>query len=122
MTFRVIDPRTGNEPIYDGNHIGKEKWFRESRWNIIMVDEWIITENGSLGLMDRCGQVIYPPHDRFQVIFEPDETKPVHVEETVGGFKLDFFKCGNCGISLAKTDNYCWCCGKKVGWDEKDVL
>ena len=73
MTFHVIDPRTGREPVYDRNHIGREKWFKESQLRINFIDEWVLTERGSLALCDSIGAVAYPPPGRFKVIFEGDE-------------------------------------------------
>lgn len=72
MPFRVIDPRTGNEPIYDGNHIGKEKWFIDARLHVRLLDDWIISENGSLGLTDTIGTIGYPPVGRYKIKWEAD--------------------------------------------------
>ena len=72
MRFCVIDPRTGREPIYDGNHIGREKWFKESQLRLNFLDEWILTESGSLALCDSIGAVAYPPPGRFKIKWEED--------------------------------------------------
>ena len=68
ITFKVIDKRTGKEPIYDHNHLFKEKWFKQS--NLIWCDLecWFIGEDGQLILADECGNFAYPPADRFEVV------------------------------------------------------
>ena len=68
MIFRVIDPKTGNEPIFDGNHICKEKWFKESGLIPFDLDVFAITENGNLILIDDCNDIAYVPNGRFDVI------------------------------------------------------
>lgn len=68
IRFRVIDKRTGKEPIYDHNHLFKEKWFKESKLIYCDLDSWVINEDGSLWLTDDCGNVGYPPVDRFEVV------------------------------------------------------
>ena len=85
MPFRVIDPKTGNEPIYDGNHIGREKWFRGSRLHLRFLDDWMITENGSLALTDGLGEIGYPPPGRFRIEWEPagDEEKKMYTAHEV---------------------------------------
>lgn len=68
IQFKVIDKRTGKEPIYDGNHIFKEKWFKQSNLIYCDLDSWCISEDGYLILTDDCGNVGYPPSDRFEVV------------------------------------------------------
>jgi hypothetical protein len=70
ITFRVIDKRTGKEPVYDGNHIFMEKWFKDSNLIYCDLDSWCISEDGYLILTDDCGNVGYPPSDRFEVVFD----------------------------------------------------
>lgn len=69
IRFKVIDPKTNKEPIYDFNHLFKEKWFKESRLIYCDIDGWYISEDGFLILVDDCGNVGYPPQDRFKVVF-----------------------------------------------------
>ena len=67
MTFNVIDPKTGEYP--DLEHIAlTEEWAQ----NLIPCDMegFCINEDGSLLLMDECGNYAYCPLDRFQVDFE----------------------------------------------------
>ena len=44
MIFKIIDNRTGKEPIYDGNHLFKEKWFKESDLIYCDLSSWSIDE------------------------------------------------------------------------------
>ena len=68
VQFKVIDTRTGKAPIFDGRHILKENWFRESNLTNDDVFSWCLDEDGYLVLTDYCGNVAYPPQDRFTVI------------------------------------------------------
>ena len=68
--FYVIDKRTGKEPIFDHNHIFKEKWFKESGLIWCDIDGWYISEDGVLVLVDDCGKVAYPPIDRFEIVWQ----------------------------------------------------
>jgi len=70
MRFRVIDNRTGKEPIFDHNHIFKEKWFKNSGLIYCDIDGWYIGEDGALVLIDDCGNAAWPPENRFSVVFE----------------------------------------------------
>lgn len=70
--FKVIDKRTGREPIFDFNHIFREKWFKESGC-CCDIDGWYLGDDGTLILLDDYGNVAYPPADRFKVIFEIEE-------------------------------------------------
>jgi hypothetical protein len=70
MPFQVIDPKTGNQPVYDGNHIGKEKWFINAGLHVRLLDDWVITENGSLALTDSTGLIAYPPPGRYKIEWE----------------------------------------------------
>ena len=68
IQFRVIDTRTGKEPVYDGNHLFKEKWFKESNLIYCDLDSWVLSEDGYLWLTDDCGNVGYPPAGRYEAI------------------------------------------------------
>jgi hypothetical protein len=67
--FKVIDPRTGKEPIFDHNHVFKEKWFKNSSLIYCDISGWAIDEYGYLMLVDDCDNIAYPPSDRFKVVF-----------------------------------------------------
>ena len=73
MIFKVIDNRTGKEPIYDFNHLFKEKWFKESGLIYCDISGWIIDEEGFLALTDDCNNMAYPPSERFSVVFDLSE-------------------------------------------------
>lgn len=73
MIFRVIDNRTGKDPIYDHNHLFKEKWFKESGLIYCDLSNWSIDEEGYLALTDDCNNMAYPPSDRFSVVFDLSE-------------------------------------------------
>lgn len=68
LEFRVIDKRTGKEPIYDRNHLFKEKWFKQSHLIYCDISCWAIDEDGNLMLVDDCDNIAYPPQDRFEII------------------------------------------------------
>ena len=73
MFFKVIDNRTGKEPIYDHNHLFKEKWFKESNLIYCDISGWGIDEDGYLFLIDDCNNMAYPPSERFSVVFDLSE-------------------------------------------------
>ena len=67
--FHVLDAKTGNAP--DLEHIAlTEDWAK----NLIYcdIDEFAITESGTLILLDDCGNCAYPPADRFVVVPEEE--------------------------------------------------
>ena len=78
MTFHVIDKRTGKEPIFDGNHIFKEKWCK-GRLIEFDIDGWYISEDGQLALVDDCCNMAYPPPDRFDIVY--DEPTVINIEQ-----------------------------------------
>ena len=69
MLFDVIDRRTGGSPIFDFNHVFKEKWFKESNLIYCDISGWGLDEDGNLFLMDDCNNIAYPPYNRFKVRF-----------------------------------------------------
>lgn len=73
MIFKVIDNRTGKEPIYDFNHLFKEKWFKESALIYCDISGWGIDEDGYLFLIDDCNNMAYPPSERFSAVFDLSE-------------------------------------------------
>ena len=90
MTFHVIDKRTGKEPIFDGNHIFKEKWCK-GRLIEFDIDGWYISEDGQLALVDDCCNMAYPPPDRYEVVFDEPTVCDINairaeIEEMKDGF------------------------------------
>ena len=77
VQFRVIDKRTGKEPVYDHNHLFKEKWFKQSQLIWCDINSWCISEDGYLVLTDDCGNVGYPPQDRYKIVFINEEGEQV---------------------------------------------
>ena len=73
MIFKVIDNRTGKEPIFDHNHLFKEKWVKESALIYCDISGWGIDEDGNLFLIDDCNNMAYPPSERFSVVFDLSE-------------------------------------------------
>lgn len=67
MEFRVIDKQTSKEA--DAYEIAlHEEW--ASCLVYCDMEGFAITEDGSLVLMDECGNVVYCDADRFKVVFE----------------------------------------------------
>ena len=67
IRFKVIDTKTGKEPIFDHNHLFKENWFKNSSLIWCDIEGWVISEYGVLMLADECGNVAYAP-DRYKVV------------------------------------------------------
>ena len=66
MTFKVIDNNTGKEPNL--NLICHEYW--SERLLQCDVDQFAVTEDGHLLLIDDCENMVYCPKDRFTIIKE----------------------------------------------------
>lgn len=64
MKFKVIDVNTGKYPNL--RDIAKEDWAKDLMW--MDMDGFALTEEGSLLLMDECGNSAYCPQGRFEVI------------------------------------------------------
>ncbi len=65
MKFNVIDTTTDDEPNYW--ELSTEKWVEEHLiWSDI--EGFAIEEDGSLVLLDECGNYVYCPEDRFRVV------------------------------------------------------
>ena len=67
IKFKVIDTKTGKAPIFDHNHLFKEKWFKQSNLIWCDLEGWVISEDGVLMLADECGNVAYAP-DRYKAV------------------------------------------------------
>ena len=79
--FTVIDTKTGREPNLEQIAL-KEDWAK----SLIYCDMegFFLSEDGQLILADECGSWVYPPPDRFKVIWNnwisvedrlPDESR-----------------------------------------------
>ena len=66
-TFHVIDNKTGREPDCEKITL-KEDWAKHLIY--CDIDEFAITESGTLILLDDCGNCAWPPPERFTVVFD----------------------------------------------------
>ena len=69
ISFTVIDTKTGKPPIFDHNHLFKEKWFKQSNLIWCDIEGFMISEDGCLMLADECGNCVYVP-DRYKAILD----------------------------------------------------
>ena len=72
--FTVIDKKTGEYPEIC-NIARRCKWAKHLIW--CDMEGFAIHEDGTLILMDECGNVAYCPKDRFEVVWKEgdgDET------------------------------------------------
>lgn len=67
MRFKVIDNKTVNQA--DPYEIANEEEWADSLF-YCDIEGFAILENGSLILLDECGNYEYCPDGRFTVIFE----------------------------------------------------
>lgn len=67
VRFKVIDNKTGNQA--DPYEIANEEEWADSLC-YCDIEGFAILENGSLILLDECGNYEYCPDGRFTVIFE----------------------------------------------------
>ena len=70
MTFIVMDKHTGCAPNCE-QIVLTEEWAQ----NLIYCDieDFAITTDGTLILLDECGNAAYCPPDRFDIIFPSEE-------------------------------------------------
>lgn len=104
--FKVIDPKTGEYPDLL-NIILNENWAKET---LVYCDinGFAITEDGTLILMDECGNYAYPPSDRFEVLFLDN---PCDVLRTTYETPNS---CPYCMSHLAQDWNFCPECGSWI--------
>lgn len=70
MKFTVIDKKTGNYP--DVSKIAlTEDWAKGLIY--CDIDGFAIGEDGTLLLMDDCGNFAYCPYDRFEITLEDQD-------------------------------------------------
>lgn len=95
MTFKVISRKTGKEPIFDHNHLFKEKWFKNSNLIWCDISGWAIDEYGALMLVDDCNNIAYPPDDKYIVIFDEDDEdgqKYIHSAVYQAGYDAGYWQ------------------------------
>lgn len=69
-SFRVIDTKTGKEA--DTYEIAlHEDWAKQLIY--CDIDGWAIDDNGSLMLLDDCGNFVYADRERFKVVWDEEE-------------------------------------------------
>ena len=83
LLFEVIDPRTGGAPIFDFNHVFREKWFKNSSLIYCDIAGWCIDEEGNLFLIDDCDNIAYPPAGRFRVVYNLRKLRAINYGEEV---------------------------------------
>ena len=71
MTFKVIDNKTKKAPNL--NKICYEKW--ANHLGKYDIDQFAITEDGYLILIDDCDNLVYCPNGRFISIVEQEGVK-----------------------------------------------
>ena len=70
MTFKVIDTKTGKEPTSKVvDNIAKKSGLM---W--MDIDQFFVGEDGSLILVDDCGNCAWVDATRFKVVAESEET------------------------------------------------
>lgn len=79
MIFEVIDRSTGKPAdlnvirtqIIRCNTAGRNYWAS----NLIYcdLDSWVISEDGVLALTDDCGNIAYPPSQRYYPVFQKEK-------------------------------------------------
>lgn len=131
MKFRVIDKKTGKEadPYEIALH---EEWAQ--RLCYCDMDGFAILEDGTLLLVDECGQFEYCDADRFEVVLDDERThgewvaksKRIQVDETdeerIFETRQEWF-CSSCGKSFGlrkPEDAFCKYCGSDNRGKEGD--
>lgn len=124
MKFRVIDNKTGKEA---------------DTWNIAQHEEWAqsliycdmegfaITEDGTLVLMDECGNVVYCDTERFKVVFEDERphgewitTSNIWEDDDMVAWGY-YKECSNCHIQVRVRTPFCPYCGADMRQKEGEA-
>lgn len=50
----------------------------------------------------------------LELLKKQEPVKPI----TTGNGIFEHTRCGACGSEIANSHFYCWCCGRKVKWDD----
>lgn len=115
--FKVINKRTGKEP---------DLWqiARRCKWAKHLVycdmEGFAIEEDGTLILLDECGNVAYPPNGMFEIIWDSPaahghwEETPIPIWLRNNTTRTYYFKCNKCSSTSWNRDNYCSHCGAKM--------
>ena len=110
MTFSVIDKKTGKEA--NSYEIAKkEKWAKGLLY--IRMDGFALLEDGSLLLLDSCGNYVYCEQERFEVV-EAEETPDTWIIGREDGRLTYTHDTENCLTTVNVHFPYCPYCGKKM--------
>lgn len=126
--FTVIDNRTGHEPDYEKIAL-TEDWAKHLIY--CDVEGFALTENGSIVLLDECGNYVYVPENRFRVVFDNncseksftnDSFDQISFDQLVVPKKelkhVDLYVHGSCPKN---PGDGAWCAVLKAGAHEKIV-
>lgn len=69
MKFKVIDTKTGKEPT---NRV-IDNMAKKGGLVVMDIDQFFVGEDGSLILVDDCGNITYCDVTRFKVVTESEE-------------------------------------------------
>jgi len=69
MTFDVVDNKTGHYPD-TGKIARREKWAKHLVY--CDIEGFALEEDGTLVLLDECGNVAYCPEGRFSIIINKE--------------------------------------------------
>ena len=92
MVFKIIDKRTGKEPTQRVINNIAEKY----RLVTCDIDQFAVTEDGSIILLDDCGNIAYFSLDKFEIRIEnPLENSIIErLERLKGNWGSDYHKNG----------------------------
>jgi len=106
MTFTIIDKQTGKKP--DLRQIAlSEAWAKHLMW--CDMEGFAIEQDGTLLLLDECGQMAYCPEDRFEV--------EINLSAGPGAVNTQSFvsHCDSCGnVSTRPVPHVCPFCRNTV--------
>lgn len=120
MKFKVFDNKTGKEadPYEIALH---EEWAQKLCY--CDMDGFAILEDGSLLLVDECGNFVYCDTERFTVVFEDErphgEWETAYLDHVSFGVRPKVIYCSECQMVVNHKENFCPNCGADMRSDEK---
>lgn len=119
ISFTVIDNQTGKEPDL-WKIATNEDWAKHLMY--CDMEGFAISEDGTLLLLDECGNFAYCPEGRFTVTIDPEElrTKGEWISYLDGDSIMPerYYRCSRCGRTADKKEPYCHCGAKMRGAEE----